>query len=303
VTGYWEQFKNRPQQAASGLVLVFAFCLLTLNNASAAAELKQKTTDAFNKYVAATEARVNNELHSGPFLFVDGLAGDAMQRSYERLKKGEILVEKLDTKAPGVSSDVPDGMVHHWVGLIFIPNATLARMVPILQDYEHRADLYKPDVTASHLISHQGNDFKFFLRLYQKRFTTAVFNTEYTAHWGQVDPKKWYTHSISSKIAEVKDSDHPDGEEWPVGQGRGYLWRLNTYWRFQEKDGGVYMQCEALSLTRDIPFGLAWLLRPLVTKIPKESLDRALGQTRTVVEEKLKTGNSLATGWTAWNNR
>jgi len=72
-----------------------------------------------------------------------------------------------------------------------------------------------------------------------------------------------YSHSISTKIAEVKDSDHPDGEEWPVGQGRGYLWRLNTYWRFEEKDGGVYMQCEALSLTRDIPLGLGWLLKPL----------------------------------------
>lgn len=268
--------------------IAFILCLLGLSQAVTAAELKQKTTDAFNKYVTATEARINNELQHGPFLYIDGQSSNDMKSSYERLKKGEILVEKLETKAPGVSSDVPDGMVHHWVGLIFIPNATLAGVVPILQDYQHRADLYKPDVTASHLIWHQGNDYKFFLRLYQKRFTTAVFNTEYIAHWGQVDPTKLYSHSISSKIAEVKDSDHPDGEEWPVGQGRGYLWRLNTYWRFEERDGGVYMQCEALSLTRDIPFGLGWLLKPLVTKIPKESLDRALGQTRTVVEEKLK---------------
>src|SRR5579864_1575220 len=272
--------------------LIFAIIVGVVTTGIASpAELQQKTTDAFNKYVAATENRMNHELHSGPFLYVDGLSGETMKSAYEKLKRGEILVEKLETQAPGVSADVPDGMVHHWVGLIFIPGATLARVVPILQDYDHRADLYKPDVAASHLIWHQGNDFKFFLRLYQKRFTTAVFNTEYVAHWGQVDPKRLYSHSISTRIEEVKDSDHPDGEAWPVGQGRGYLWRLNTYWRFEEKDGGVYMQCEALSLTRDIPFGLGWLLRPLVTKIPKESLDRVLGQTRTVVEEKLKAGS------------
>ena len=117
--------------------------------------------------------------------------------------------------------------------------------------------------------------------------TVCMFGLTLSSIGGQVDPRKAYSHSISTKIAEVKDADHPDGEEWPVGQGRGYLWRLNTYWRFEEKDNGVYMQCEALSLTRDIPFGLGWLLKPLVTKIPRESLNRALGQTRAILEKKM----------------
>jgi hypothetical protein len=264
-------------------------CLVGLSLSGTAAELQQETTTAFDKYVAATEARINSELRPGGiFLYVDALQSDAMKSSYDKLMNGEVLVEKRETEAPGLSADVPGGMVHHWIGIIFIPGVTLAQLLPIVQDYDRRAELYKPEVTASHLISHQGNDYRFFLRLYQKRFTTAIFNTEYVTHWGQVEPRKMYSHSISTKIAEVKDSDHPDGEEWPVGQGRGYLWRLNTYWRFEEKDGGVYMQCEALSLTRDIPFGLGWLLKPLVTKIPRESLNRALGQTRTAVLEKKK---------------
>ena len=267
-------------------ILIF---LGALSIASGAAELKQKTTDAFDKYVSATEARINGELKpGGPFLYIDAESPEAMKSSYDKLKNGEILVEKRETKAEGVSSDVPDGMVHHWVGLAFVPGANLAQVLAIAKDYDRRAELYKPEISASHLISHQGNDYKFFLRLYQKRFTTAIFNTEYLAHWGQVDPSKVYSNSISTKIAEVKDNDHPDGEEYPVGQGRGYLWRLNTYWRFEEKDGGVYLQCEALSLTRDIPWGLGWLIKPLVTKIPKESLNHALGQTRTVVQEKTK---------------
>lgn len=277
--------KSYSKQMLSGII----FFLIALCASTAAAELKEKTTVAFDKYVSATEARINRELHSGgTFLYIDGLSASSRNSSYEQLKKGEILVQKLDTTGPGITSDPPDGMIHHWVGLAFLGGVTLAQVLPIVQDYDDRAELYKPEVIASHLIWHHGNDYKFFLRLYEKRFTTAVFNTEYVANWGQVDAREVYSNSISTKIAEVKDSDHPDGEEWPVGQGRGYLWRLNTYWRFEEKDGGVYIQCEALSLTRDIPYGLGWLLRPLVTRIPKESLNRALGETRRVVLEKVK---------------
>jgi len=262
-------------------------CVLAWCQAASAAELKQKTTTAFDRYVAATEARFANELRpGGTFLYVDGLSADAKAKAYEQLKQGEVLVEKLETKAPGVSSDVPDGMVHHWVGLIFIPGATLASTLPIVKDYDRRAELYKPDVSASRTISHNGDDFKMFLRLHQKKFTTVDFNTTYNVHWGQVDPTKVFSNSISARIAEVKDPAKPDGEELPVGSGHGYLWRLNTYWRFEEKDGGVYLQCEALSLTRDMPTGLGWLLKPLVTSIPKQSLNRALGQTRKVVQEE-----------------
>ena len=262
-------------------------CVLAWCQAASAAELKQKTTTAFDRYVAATEARFANELRpGGTFLYVDGLSADAKAKAYEQLKQGEVLVEKLETKAPGVSSDVPDGMVHHWVGLIFIPGATLASTLPIVKDYDRRAELYKPDVSASRTIAHNGDDYKMFLRLHQKKFTTVDFNTTYDVHWGQVDPTKVFSNSISARIAEVKDPAKPDGEELPVGSGHGYLWRLNTYWRFEEKDGGVYLQCEALSLTRDMPTGLGWLLKPLVTSIPKQSLNRALGQTRKVVQEE-----------------
>jgi hypothetical protein len=267
-----------------------------LSPAALAAELKPKTAVDFDRYVAATEARFANELRpGGTFLYIDGMNPDARRQAYDQLKQGEILVEKLETKAPGVTSDVPDGIVHHWVGLIFIPGATLAKTLPIVKDYDRRADLYKPDVSASRTISHNGDDFKMFLRLHQKRFTTVDFNTTYDVHWGNVDSTKVYSNSISTRIAEVKDPAKPDGEELPIGTGHGYLWRLNTYWRFEEKDGGVYLQCEALSLTRDIPTGLGWLIKPLVTAIPRQSLNRALGQTRTVViEESKRSSNGVA---------
>ncbi len=270
-------------------IWVWALLAYAVSGQAWGAELKPKTTAAFDRYVAATEARFANELRpGGPFLYIDALNPDERQKAYEQLKQGEVLVEKLETRAPGVSSDIPDGMVHHWVGLIFIPGTTLAQTLPVVKDYDRRAELYKPDVIASRTISHHGDDYKMFLRLRQKKFTTVVFNTDYDVHWGQVSPDKVFSNSISTRIAEVKDPDKPDGEELPVGAGHGYLWRLNTYWRFEEKDGGVYMQCEALSLTRDMPTGLGWLLKPLVTAIPRQSLNRALGQTRTVVLDEAK---------------
>lgn len=291
-------FANSDSTSVTRLNLSLRFAALLISAlaplVSSAAELKEKTAAAFDKYVAATEARMNSELRpGGTFLYVDSFADDARKSSYQQLKNGEILIQRLETKGPGITSDPPDGIIHHWVGLAFIAGVSLTQVLPVVKDYDRRSELYKPEVVASRLIWHKGDDYKFFLRLYEKRFTTVVFDTEYLAHWGQVDTKKVYSNSISTKIVEVKDAAHPDGEEWPVGQGHGYLWRLNTYWRFEEKDGGVYMQCEALSLTRDIPFGLGWLLRPLVTKIPRQSLDRALGETRRVVLESMKSSPKL----------
>ncbi len=278
------------------MAAILALCLLPAG--LSAADLKPKTTAAFDKYVAATEQRFSNELKpGGPFLYIDELSAQQRQDSYQRLKNGEILVDKRETKAPGVSSDVPDGLVHHWVALVFVPGVTLKQTIPLVQDYDHRAELYKPEVTASKLLSHQGDDYKIFLRLYQKKFTTVVFNTEYDVHWGTVSTNEVFSNSISSRIAEVKDAAHPDGPEYAPGHGSGYLWRLNTYWRFEEKDGGVYIQCEALSLTRDIPTGLGWLLKPLVTSIPRNSLNRALGRTREVMEQharELSSSSAIA---------
>src|SRR4029077_180049 len=164
------------------------------------------------------EARFANELRpDGPFLYVDALNPDQRGKAYEQLKRGEILVEKLDTKAPGVISDVPDGRVHHWVGLIFISGVTLAQTLPLVKDYDRRAELYKPDVIASRTVAHNGDDFKMFLRLRQKKFTTVVFNTDYEVHWGSVDATRFYSNPISTRIAEAKDPDKPEGEELPVG--------------------------------------------------------------------------------------
>jgi hypothetical protein len=54
------------------------------------------------------------------------------------------------------------------------------------------------------------------------------------------------------------------------------LWRLNTYWSYEERDGGVYVQVESVSLTPSIPYGLGWAVGPYVESIPRESLEFTL---------------------------
>lgn len=222
----------------------------------------------------------------GAFLYIDALPSDRRTSAYRQLAANEVFISPLQTTSNGKGISVPDGIVHHWVGVVFIPNTNLGTVLSVVQNYGNRAEVYKPDVIASRLISHQGNDYKIFMRFFQKKFTTVVLNTEFDIQWHKLDQDRVYSNSYSTRIAEVKDPGKPDGPELPAGKDHGYLWRLYTYWRFEERDGGVYMQCEAISLTRDIPFGLGWLLRPLVTSIPRQSLNRTLGQTRTVVLEK-----------------
>ena len=104
-------------------------------------------------------------------------------------------------------------------------------------------------------------------------------------HYFDLDGMRAYSRSYSTRIAEVEDAGTPQEHERPVGDDHGYLWRLYTYWRFWQRDGGVYIQCEAIALTRGIPYGLGWLIKPFVTKIPKESLLFTMTKTRDAIKQ------------------
>jgi hypothetical protein len=130
-----------------------------------------------------------------------------------------------------------------------------------------------------------------FLRLKRTYVITAVFDTEYDVRYTLVDRTHAYSESISTRIAEVEDADTPNEQKRAPGEDRGLLWRLNSYWRFYEADGGTYIQCEAISLTRDIPTGLGWLVRPFVEKVPMESLRFTLTATRDAVLEHKSKGD------------
>jgi len=249
-------------------------------------QLKQQTLDAFDLYVRLTEARVDDELRRGtPFLWVDALSDAKRQAAYAELQQGQLAIERLETRQAGQPIQCPNGLIHHWVGVIFIPGATLEQTLRLVEDYDHHAVYYKPDVMRSRILEHNGNDFKAYLRFHRKKILTVVLDTEHEIHYFPLDATRAYSRSYSTHIAEVENHDKPGERQKPVGNDGGYLWRINTYWRFLERDGGTYVQCESVSLTRDIPTGLGWLLSGLVNSIPRESLTFSLTATRNALRK------------------
>lgn len=249
------------------------------------AELKPNTVEAFDKYVQLTEARINGEIsQADKFLYVDGLAPERRSQVLAALKRGEIFMERLQTlDASGRKMEAPEAIIHHWLGEVFVPGANLRQTIALMQDYNRHQDIYKPEVVRSRLLSRHGNDFKIYYRLRKKKVITVTLNTNHDVRYFPVDSTHWYSRSYSTKIAEVANADTPNEREKPIGHDGGFLWRINSYWKFEEKDGGVYVECESISLTRDIPTGLGWLIKPFVTSIPKESLEMTLGSTRTAL--------------------
>jgi hypothetical protein len=254
------------------------------------ADLKPKTLEAFSRYVRLREAAIQKELaRPGEFLYVEGLPAPRRAQILASLKRGEIFMERLHVQdGTGHEIQAPGGIIHHWIGAVYIPGANLHQTLQLVQDYDHHHDIYKPEVVRSRLLTRDGNDFKIYYRLRKHKVITITLNTEHDVRYFPDDPAHCHSRSIATRIAEVTNADTPNEHEKPIGHDGGFLWRMNSYWRFEEGDGGVYVECESISLTRDIPTGLGWLIRPFITDIPKESLQMSLGSTRATLEARLR---------------
>ena len=246
----------------------------------ALAQPKAETVAAFDRYVATAEQRIAAEEASpDAFLRINSSPFAERGKAAAQLRNGEVLIEKVGN----TPSDIPGGMIHDWIGTAFIPSTTVADVLATVQDYDHLAPRYRPEVEDSKLLSRRGDDFHIFMRLRKHKVVTVVLDTESDVHYGRLDPQHWFSISRSTRIDEVGGGDH------------GFLWRLNSYWRFVQAGDGVIVQCEAISLTRDIPTGLGWMVGPFVTKIPRESLEFTLASTRKAVEEGHHTSTAPAT--------
>jgi hypothetical protein len=250
----------------------------------AAANLKPDTVTAFNEYVKLADARNQDELQRGTsLLWIDGLPEGERAQAYEALKRGEVKMEKLQTLENGEKIRCPGGMIHHWVGAAFVPGAKLQDVLRVLQDYDHHAQYYAPDVERSKIESRDGDHFVVFLRFRRHKIITVVLNTQHDVRYFRDSETRAHSRSSATRIAEVENAGKPNEREKAPGEDGGYLWRMETWWRMEERDGGVYVQSEVVSLTRDIPTGLGWLIGPFVTSIPKETLTFTLDATRRAV--------------------
>jgi len=239
------------------------------------------TSQAFADYIGRTERQNAAGPEAGKFLWPDEAEEKERSELYEKLKSGSVEMRRMDVSVKG--GNITGGLIHDWEGLVFIPGARLDDVLRVLEDYDQHAKYYAPDVEQSKIEEHDGDHFKVFLRFRRHKFVTVVLNTEHEVTYYRDSPLRAHSRSSAIRIAEVEGAGTASEKEKTPGDDNGFLWKMETWWRMEERDGGVYVQNEVVSLTRDIPTGLGWLVEPFITSIPKETLQFTLEATRKAV--------------------
>jgi hypothetical protein len=233
------------------LALLFPLAL----SAQFTAGLSPQTNLAFDQYVQSAEA--------------------GMKWEPKAFTSNEITVSPTLGKSP---LSIRDGMIHDWTASVFVPGAKVENALRTFQDYDGYKNMFGPEVVESKLLKHEGHHWKAFLKLRRKKVLTAELNSEYDVEYRPLDNGRWAILSRSTKMSELEG-----GRELPADRGHGYLWRLNAYWLLEPRDGGVYLECRSISLSRDIPPALSWAVRPIVASLPKESLHSTVEAARTAL--------------------
>ncbi len=246
-----------------------------------AASLKSETVRAWETYVKLTEERIATELDAERgFLAQELLSEQDAVMCHAQVMAGEFCVVKLQTlDATGDEINVPSGMVHHWLGSVFIPGVELEELLSWVQNYNDH-EQYFNEVEDSALLAREGNVFDILLRLKRKKVITVHYNTIHRVEYRRHDPGRVSAKSTTTRIAQLDNPGTPMEREKPVGEDSGFLWRLNSYWRYKQVDGGVIVETESLSLSRGIPFAVRPFVSPFVNSVPRESMVSTLGSIR-----------------------
>jgi hypothetical protein len=238
------------------LVLSSALSYVPAAQIKITVQLSSATTQAFDKYVATAEKQMDSKARTSAMP-----GGD------------------VDLTAVGDSPiKVPDGMIHDWVGGILIPGASVDKALAMFRDYAGYKKVFSPDVLDSKLLSHSGDRWSSWLRFGRRAgLVNVTFDAEYASQYRSLGGGRWAIQSHSTKISELDNDNKP----LPEGASQGLLWRLNSYWLIEPRREGLYLECRAISLSRDIPNGLGWIVRPIIASLPSDSL-------RSTVEEARK---------------
>lgn len=258
---------------------------------AAATEPKPETLAAFERYEKLTDARSDADRQAGHFLYFERYPQARRDEIDSELRKGGFYFEQLHTLQDGKRIPVPGGLVHHWLGIAFIQGATLAQTKAVLEDYEHHRVIYYPDVRQSRLVSENGDSRDVFLQFYSKTIVTTVLNVDFASVTQNYNSNQIQVRGCSTRVAEVENIGTPDERELKPADGHGYLWELCTWWHVEEKQGGTYIQVEAIELSRTVPFLFAWIVDPIIRNVPRTFLSHLLIATRKAVLEKGNTGS------------
>lgn len=227
----------------------------------------------FDQYVRGVEARLARQ-HCCAEGFL-ALPADAGERK-ERLRRGELAIEEL---TPPGRVALPGALLHHWRGTAFVLGATTADFDHVMRDFNAYPRRFAPEVLRARTIAVEGDRIQASMRVQQKHILTVVMDTDYDVSFGRLDAGHGYSTSRSTRIAEIASPGTAGEHALSTAEEHGFLWRQNTYWSYEERDGGLYLQIESVSLSRSIPTGLGWIVRPLVESVPRESLEFTLRST------------------------
>jgi hypothetical protein len=245
------------------------------------AELKPSTLASFNRYVRATEARMDAEIGGrSAFLWIDRRPVNERSAYHDRLARGEIVSARLETRDGTKTIEVEDGLIHHWVGTVLLPGVKLDRAMAFVQDYVRYPEVFAPLIQRSRVLSATPTHFDVSMRTSMHKVVTVVIDADYSVDYRRLSASRLYTKSEAKNIFQVESAGQADEKRVPGDESSGYLWRINTYCWFDERDEGTYEQCESISLTRGVPFGFGWLVNPFVSGIPRETLEFTLGRVR-----------------------
>lgn len=249
-----------------------ALWLSSLLPGANAAELKPETLKAWNESVETARRQMQERLCADQtFLWID-----EVPNRHRQVKAGEILVLPVGHNP----RKVPSGLIHHWMGAAFLPNAKLDEVFAVVRDYAAYKEFYKPAVIDSTAISQAGGVDVFSMILMNKYLVMKqALDSEYQTSYFRVDEKRWYSVSYSTRVREIQDFGQPGERELAADEGSGYIWRLFSIARFEEADGGVYVEIEAMALSRGIPASLAWMVDSVVRRVSRDSLGTFLRQT------------------------
>jgi len=270
-----------------------AVCLLSVGSATSVSPAgvpapRQAAVKGFRDYVSKVEAGNKEGLSGGAFLWIDELPQPERTRTYEKLKQGGVEMRRLEKDDDEGGRKLPGGMIHDWEGMVFIPGVKMDQVLGVLQDYNKHSQYYGPDVERANIESRDGDHFRVYMRFRRKKVVTVVLNTEQDVTYFRDSATREHSRSSAVRIREVANPGTKEEKEKSPEEENGFLWQMETWWRMEERDGGVYVQNEAVTLTRDIPAGLGWLIGPFVTSIPKETLEFTMKATRAAVMSQAK---------------
>jgi len=250
--------------------LLWGLWMFAAAPASTAAQPAPAAVTAFNTYISALESRLAQQHRSQNGFVAPVASGPQIEM---RLRQGELIVEKL---TPTAGADLPVAMLHHWRGTAFVPGAKVADFERLMKDFNAYPRHFAPQVLTAKVLAQQGGHLQAVMRVCQRHVITVVMDISYDVSFARLDDRHGYSISRSTMISEIDSPGTSRERALSSSEEHGFMWRLNSYWSYEERDGGLYMQIESVSLTRSIPTGLGWAIGPFVESVPRESLEFTL---------------------------